>query len=165
METVQDGLYISVTYTGKFDNGEVFDTNTGRQPLEVKMGAGQVVAGFENALSGMALNEKKVVTVEPEDAYGIRDENLTRDFSRQDVPEGMDPQKGQTIALTTPDGQQIPARITQVDEEKVTVDMNHPLAGETLTFEIEVVAINKEATQKTAGCGSGCDCDCDSGCG
>ncbi len=162
MEKVENGMFVSVEYTGTLNNGEIFDTSNGRQPLEVAMGAGQMVKGFEAALLGLSLNERKTFTIEPEDAYGYRDENQVHAFARSEVPPEMNPQVGQTIALSTEDGQQIPALITQVDDEKVTVDLNHPLAGESLTFEIEVIGISSTPTQTQAGCGCGCDSACDS---
>ncbi len=166
MEQVENGAFVSVEYTGTLGNGEVFDTSRNRQPLEVHMGAGRMIPGFEQALMGMALNEKKTFTLEAEQAYGVRDENLMRKFPRNSAPSGMVPQVGQLVALQTPDGQQIPAKIVQVDDSNITMDLNHPLAGEALTFEVEVVGINATATQASAGCSCGCDCgcDCSSGC-
>jgi len=157
MDRVSDGLYVSVDYKGTLQNGQVFDSSEGRMPLEVQMGAGQLIKGFENALLGMALNEKKTFTLSPDEAYGEVDEDRKHTFSQSDVPAEMDPQVGQTVGLTTQDGQQIPARIVAVDDAGVTVDLNHPLAGESLTFEIEVVGISETPTQ-AAGCGCGCDC-------
>jgi peptidylprolyl isomerase len=162
MDKVVSGLFVSVNYTGTLGNGEVFDSSRGRRPLEFKVGAGQMIPGFDAAVAGMSLNEKKTVTLTPEEAYGAYDDSLTRDFPRGDVPAEMDPKTGQRIGMTTPDGHQIPATITHVDDEKITIDMNHPLAGESLTFDIEVVGISDTATQAPAGCGSGCDCS--SGC-
>lgn len=165
MQKVENGLFISVHYKGTLDDGRVFDTSEGRPPLEVQMGAGQLIQGFEAALADMALNESKIFTLTPEEAYGPRDDKRMHRFARADVPPEMDPQIGQAIALTTPDGKQVPARIAQVDDEQVTVDLNHPLAGQALTFNIEVVGISPTATQQQAGCG-GCNCDSDkSGCG
>ena len=158
MEKVENGLYVSVDYKGTLQDGEVFDTSHGGQPLEVKMGVGQLVQGFEKELMGMGLNEKKTFTLNPEDAYGQRDETLTRDFARADFPPEMEPRVGMMIALQSPEGRQMPAKITHLDDEKVSLDLNHPLAGESLTFEIEVVGINDAPTQSHAGCGSGCDC-------
>ena len=162
MEKVENGIFVSVDYKGTLENGEVFDTSIGRQPLEIQMGAKQLIKGFENELMGMALNEKKVFTLAPEDAYGHRDESLTRSFPRSEVPPEMNPQVGMTIGLTTPEGHQVPAQIVHLDDEKLTMDLNHPLAGESLTFEIEVVGISTTQTQKPMSCGSGCDCS--SGC-
>ena len=158
MEKVENGQFVSVHYKGTLQNGEVFDTSDGRHPLEVQIGEGQIISGFENALMGMSLNEKKVFTLDPEDAYGQKDESLTHSFPRADVPAEINPEVGQTVALCSSDGQQVPALITEMDDEKVVVDLNHPLAGQTLTFDIEVVGISATATQEPAGCGSGCAC-------
>ena len=158
MEKVKNGLYVSVEYKGTLQNGEVFDTSHGHQALEIKMGDGQLIEGFEKELMGMSLNEKKTFTLNPENGYGQRDESLTRDFARADLPPDMEPQIGMMIALQTPDGRQMPAKITHVDDENFSVDLNHPLAGESLTFEIEVVGINDAPTQSHTGCGSGCNC-------
>jgi peptidylprolyl isomerase len=162
VEKVENGMFVSVDYKGSLENGEVFDTSQGRQPLEVQMGAGQLIKGFEKELMGMAVNDKKVFTLDPENAYGQRDENLTQSFARSEVPPEMNPQVGMTVGLHTPEGRQVPARITHVDDEKLTLDLNHPLAGESLTFEIEVVGISSTRTQSPTGCGSGCSCS--SGC-
>ena len=162
MQKVENGKFVSVHYTGTLENGEQFDSSQGRQPLEFQVGAGQMIEGFENAVKDMALNEKKTITLRPEEAYGPRDESRTHDIPKAQIPQDIDPQVGQTLALTTPQGQQIPARIAAVDEQNVTFDLNHPLAGETLIFDIEVVAINDTPTQQPAGCGGGCDCS--SGC-
>ena len=158
MEKVETGLFVSVHYKGTLQNGEVFDTSEGRHPLEVQMGAGQLISGFENALMGMSLNEKKAFTLDPDEAYGQKDESLTHSFPRADVPAEIKPEVGQTVALASPEGQQVPATITEVDNEKVVLDLNHPLAGQTLTFDIEVVGISETATQDPAGCGGGCAC-------
>ncbi len=167
MQKVANGLFVSVDYTGTLDNGEVFDTSEGRQPLEVQIGSGSVIPGFESALLGMSLNETKTVTLSPEEAYGQRDDSRMHDFPKSDIPAGMEPEVGQTLVLTTPQGQQIPARVDSVDEDKVVFDLNHPLAGQALTFQIEVVGISDTATQQSEGCGSncghGCGCD-DTGC-
>jgi peptidylprolyl isomerase len=160
MSKVENGKFVTVNYKGTLNNGEVFDTSEGAQPMEVMVGGGQVIQGFEQALMGMALNETKAFTLEPDQAYGHRDEEQLHTFSRQEVPEEMNPQVGDVIGLQTPDGQQIPAKIAEADDEKVVVDLNHPLAGETLNFEIEVTGINDEPTQQAAGCGSGCSSGC-----
>jgi len=163
MVKVAKDMFVSVEYTGTLGNGDIFDTSQGRQPLEIQMGAGQLIKGFEQALEGMALNEKKAFTLEPEDAYGQIDESLTQAFPRAEVPPEMNPEVGQTVGLHDGNGQQIPATIVAVDDEKVTVDLNHPMAGKALTFAIEVVGISETPSQ-AADCGSGCGCDCSSGC-
>jgi len=158
MEKVENGIFVSVDYKGTLQNGEVFDTSSGRQPLEVQIGAGNMIKGFEEALLGMSLNEKKSFTIEPEDAYGQRDERLTRVFARAEVPPEIDLQVGQIVGIRSEEGQQMPASIVQMDDENVTADMNHPLAGEVLHFEIEVVGISSTPTQDLDECGHGCDC-------
>jgi peptidylprolyl isomerase len=163
VEKVENGSFVSVDYKGILENGQVFDTSHGRQPIEIQMGAGRLIKGFENELMGMALNEKKIFTLAPEDAYGQRDEDQTHSFPRSEVPPEMTPRVGMTIGLSNPEGQQVPARIVYLDDEKLTLDLNHPLAGKSLTFEIEVVGISTTPTQKPMSCGSGCDCS--SGCG
>ena len=147
MGKVENGIFVSVDYKGTLQNGEVFDTSSGRQPLEVQIGAGKLIKGFEEALLGMSLNEKKSFTIEPEDAYGQRDESLKRVFARAEVPPEIDLQVGQIVGVRSQEGQQILASIVQVDDENVTADMNHPLAGEVLHFEIEVVGISSTPTQ------------------
>ena len=158
MDKVENGLYVSVDYTGTLQNGQVFDSSQGGQPLEVQMGVGQLIEGFERELMGMSLSDKKTFTLSPEDAYGQRDDSLTREFARSEFPPEMEPRVGMTIALQTPEGRQVPAQITHLDDEKLSVDFNHPLAGESLTFEIEVVGISRTQTRPDAGCGCGCDC-------
>ena len=158
MEKIENGVFVSLHYKGTFQNGEVFDTSKGRDPLEVQMGAGQLIPGLEKALVGMSLNEKKVLTIEPEEAYGHVDKSLTHSFARSDVPSEMNAEVGQVVALTSPEGQQVPAQIIEVNAEKVVVDLNHPLAGETLTFDIEVVGISSTPTQEHTGCGTDCAC-------
>ncbi len=166
MQTVDNGLFVSVNYTGTLDNGEVFDTSEGRQPLEIQIGSGGIIPGFETALMGMSLNETKTFTLAPEEAYGHRDDSRKHEFPRADIPAGMTPEVGQTLMLHSPQGQQIPARVDSIDDDNVTFDLNHPLAGRSLTFDIEVVGINDTATQVQGGCNcssSGCDCG-DGGC-
>ena len=158
MQKVQKGMYVSVNYTGKLDNGEVFDSSEGRAPLEFKMGAGQLIKGFEDAVTGMSLNEKKEFTLPPEEAYGHRDENQKHEFPRSELPDNVNPEVGDTVAFSTPEGQKIPARLVEMDDENLTFDLNHPLAGESLTFSIEVVGISDSPTQNPQGCGAGCDC-------
>lgn len=161
MQTVESGQFVSVIYTGTLTDGEVFDACESNSPLEFQTGSGRLITGFEDAVMGMALNEKKTVTLQPEEAYGLRNEDSVHEFPKAELPEGMDPKVGDTVAFSTPDGQQIPAQLVQMDDTTLTFDMNHPLAGETLTFEIEVVGISDTPTREQ-GCGAGCDCS--SGC-
>lgn len=158
MQKVRNGMFVSVTYTGTLENGEVFDTSEGRRPLEFRTGAGQLIKGFEDAVMGMSLNQKKEFTLEPEEAYGLRDDNQFHAFPRSELPENVEPKVGDIMALSTPQGQRIPARLVKLDDENLTFDLNHPLAGKSLTFAIEVVGISETPTQEPHGCGSGCGC-------
>jgi len=160
MQKIEDGTYVSVNYTGTLNNGEKFDSSEGRSPLEFKVGADQMIKGFEAAVLDMSLNEKKVFTLAPEDAYGERDESHKREFPRAEIPPEINPEVGQTLDLTSPEGHHIPASIVAVDEEKVTFDFNHPLAGQSLTFKIEVVGISDTPTQQPMGCGGDCSSQC-----
>lgn len=162
MKKVENGHFVKVDYTGTLENGETFDSSRGAQPIEVQMGAGTVIKGFEDALMGMAESETKTFTLTPEQAYGERREDLEQTFMRSELPDGFDPQVGQVLALRNPQGGQIPATVKLADAEKITVDLNHPLAGKTLTFDIEVVKINEESSQPScspsacSSCGSTC---------
>jgi len=166
MGTVENDQYVQVHYKGTLDSGEEFDSSRGRQPMEVHMGQGQLIKGFENAVLGMALNEKKTFTLSPQEAYGERDERLEHTFNRCDLPPDAAPQVGDTVGLQNDQGQQFPAQVTDVNEECVVVDLNHPLAGKALTFEIEVVAISDQPSQNNAAAGCSC-CGSveDAGCG
>ena len=162
MEKVENGIFVSVDYKGTLEDGQVFDTSQGRQPLEIQMGAGQMIKGFETELMGMSLNEKKVFTLAPEHAYGQKDDTLKHSVPRSEVPPDMNLEVGMTVGLTNKEGRQMPARIIHMDDDKLTMDLNHPLAGKSLTFEIEVVGISSNPIQKPTTCGS--ECDCSSGC-
>jgi peptidylprolyl isomerase len=162
MKKVENGHFVKVDYTGTLENGDVFDSSRDTHALEVEVGAGRVIKGFEDALLGMAKEEKKTITLSPGEAYGPRNESLEQTFMRSELPEGFDPQVGQVLALQNPQGGQFPAKVKHADEEKITVDLNHPLAGETLTFEVEVVEINDAPSPSSctpsacSSCGSTC---------
>ncbi len=147
MKKVENGHFVKVDYTGTLENGNTFDSSSNTHPIEVEVGAGKVIKGFEDALVGMAVNEKKTFTLSPEEAYGQRNDALEQSFMCSELPEGFEPKVGQVLALRNPHGGQVPVKVKHVDDEKITVDLNHPLAGEALTFEIEVLEINDEASQ------------------
>ena len=164
MQKVESGKFVSVTYTGTLENGEVFDTSQGGRPLEFQTGAGQLIKGFEDAVMGMSLNEKKEFTLAPEEAYGERDEDRVQVLPRSELPADAAPKVGDNVVFSTPEGHRIPARLTQMDDENLTFDLNHPLAGESLTFAIEVVGIGDSPPRGPRGCGSGCDCSSECSC-
>jgi peptidylprolyl isomerase len=157
MNVAKNGLYTQVHYEGTLKDGEIFDSSKDGQPLEIKLGEGQLIPGFEEALVGMAVNDKKKIVLAPEKAYGERDDSLERSFEKSQLPPDMNPTVGDTVALHTPEGHRVPVRIKSVDDEKVVVDLNHPLAGQELTFDIEVVGVTEQPTQV------GCDCGCGHG--
>lgn len=156
MKTVEDGNYVKVHYTGKYDNGEVFDSSTGCHPLEVHMGSSEVIAGFESALMGMAINEQKTFVLQPEEAYGDRNEELQQIFDRGDFPEDFEPEVGQVLILQDPEKGQFPAVVKEIESGSITLDLNHPLAGKTLQFDIQVVEINDQPSPSSCGCGCSC---------
>jgi peptidylprolyl isomerase len=162
MKNVENGHFVKVEYTGTLENGDIFDSSHNAHPIEVEVGAGKVIKGFEDALLGMAEKEKKTFSISPEEAYGHRNESREQSFMRSELPQGFDPQVGQVLALRNPEGGQLPAKVKHTDKEKITLDLNHPLAGQTLTFEVEVLEINdapspSSCTPSTcSSCGSTC---------
>ena len=142
-KVVESGDYIKVHYTGTLDDGSVFDSSEGRDPLEFTAGAGQMIKGFDAAVIGMKIGEVKTVTLPAEDAYGLYDEELLLVFSKDELPEGMDPKIGDQIPLSGPGGRTMTVPVVDVSETTITVDANHRLAGKDLTFEIELVELTK----------------------
>lgn len=138
-EPAKNGDTVRVHYTGRLENGEVFDSSVGGEPLEFQLGSGQVIAGFDENVRGMSVGDKKTIEIEPESAYGQRNETLVGKVERSGLKLGSEPQVGMELAMQLPDGQQIPVRITEVDDETVTIDANLPLAGHKLIFDIERV--------------------------
>jgi peptidylprolyl isomerase len=160
-DSIKTGDTISVDYTGKFDNGETFDTSKGRAPLKFTVGAGQLIPGFDAAVIGMQTGDTKTVTIEPAEGYGEHDPQRVTNMPRSSVPEGMEVQVGMAVQLSDQAGNPIPAMITELTDENVVLDLNHPLAGKTLTFDIE---IKETGLQPDAQCGSG-EASCGSCCG
>ncbi len=136
---VAEGNTVKVHYTGTLEDGSVFDSSEGKEPLEFKVGEHKVIKGFEQAMIGMEKDEEKTVNIPKEEAYGERQEQLMKDLPKATVPEGMDIKEGMMIGLQGKDGQKIMARIAKIGEENVTIDLNHPLAGKNLTFKLKLV--------------------------
>ncbi len=157
MKTVEKGHYVKLHYTGRLENGEIFDSSEGKTPFEFRVGANQVIPGFEKAIIGMKINEKKTFTVEPEEAYGERDERLKQSFLRSELPMNFQPSVGEILALQTEDGTRLHAIVTEVTPHQITIDLNHPLAGQRLTFEVEILEINDAPSPTFCGSG-GCSC-------
>ncbi len=141
-DVVSKGSKVSIDYTGKFDDGTVFDTSQGKEPITFTVGGGQVIKGFDDAVVGMKKGEEKKITITPQEGYGERDEKLTQEVPRTVFPPEVKLEKGMGFSFRTPDGQVIHATIKDSTAETVTVDMNHPLAGRNLIFDLKVVDIN-----------------------
>ncbi len=141
MRQAKENDKVKVHYTGKLKNGQVFDTSKERDPLEFQIGEQTIIPGFENAVKGMQVNEKKEVTIPPEDAYGEVNENMIHDIPRENIEEDMNPEVGQEVAIKLSDGSSVPAQVVEVSEKSIKIDANHPLAGRELQFELELVEI------------------------
>jgi FKBP-type peptidyl-prolyl cis-trans isomerase 2 len=142
MSTAKVGDTVAVHYTGRLDDGSVFDTSEQRDPLRVTLGENRVIPGFEKALVGMEEGESKQVTIPPDAAYGPRRPEMVLEIDRGNVPPDMNPQVGQELQLRTQDGQPVPARVVEVSDQIIKVDANHPLAGQQLTFDLRLVEIS-----------------------
>jgi peptidylprolyl isomerase len=143
--TASDGSTVRVHYKGTLADGSVFDTSEGREPISFTIGGRQVVPGFENAVRGMKVGDKKSVNVKPAEAYGDRNPQLIQKVPVSVMKQsGIEPQKGMVLGLRHPQHpeMQLPATIVGVEEEFVVLDLNHPLAGKELTFEVELVGVD-----------------------
>ncbi|HCS54023.1 peptidylprolyl isomerase [uncultured Rubinisphaera sp.] len=141
MNAAKSGDTVRIHYTGKLEDGTQFDSSEGRDPLEFALGSGNVIPGFENAVEGMTVGDKKSVTIPPEEAYGPRQEQLIQDVPRNRLPDGITPTVGMELQSQNENGQVMQFSVTAVDEESITVDGNHPLAGKALSFDVELVEI------------------------
>jgi FKBP-type peptidyl-prolyl cis-trans isomerase 2 len=135
---IKEGSKVKVHYTGKFEDNNVFDSSTGKDPIEFVVGEGNLILGFEQGVMGLSAGDKKTVELEPEQAYGPYNEELVNQVPLDRVPEGV--QAGQMLEAQTEAGP-IPVVVTDVNEETVTIDANHPLAGRKLIFELEIVEV------------------------
>lgn len=134
-----EGDTVHIHYTGRLDDGTVFDSSEGREPLEFVLGSGQVIPGFDDAVTGMEVGDSKTVTIPADRAYGAKKEELILDFPRTELPEGIDPEVGHHLQMSTPDGQAFQVEVVGTSPEGIVLDANHPLAGKDLTFHIELV--------------------------
>jgi peptidylprolyl isomerase len=141
MASAKPGDTVHVHYTGRLDDGSVFDTSEGREPLEFVLGTGSVIPGFEEAVSGLSVGEEASTRIPPEQAYGLRSEALVLTVPRQNFPEGAAPEVGQRFEMASPDGQHTPIVVTSVEADTVQIDANHPLAGRALSFDLKLVKI------------------------
>ena len=141
MAQVKMGDKVKVHYTGKFEDGTVFDSSENREPLQFTTGERQVIPGFEQAVIGMKPGESKTVTIPSDQAYGPRFEDAVFVVDRKAFPPELKPEVNQRLHLHHPSGREIPVVVTEVSESSITLDSNHPLAGKDLTFDIKLVEI------------------------
>jgi len=141
MSQAKSGDTVRIHYTGTLGDGTQFDSSRGGEPLEFTLGGGNIIPGFENAVLGMSAGETKTVTIASEDAYGPRNENLTQEVPRNAIPEDIDLAQGMVLHAQGPEGQTVTFTVVAFDDESVRVDGNHPLAGQDLTFALELVEI------------------------
>ncbi|SBW01251.1 Peptidyl-prolyl cis-trans isomerase [uncultured delta proteobacterium] len=139
----KNGDTILVHYTGTLSDGTMFDSSRDGDPLESVLGQNMLIPGFENAILGMKEGDTKTVTIPPDQAYGDRAEELILSLPASEVPGHMKPEVGMLVQLAMDNGEEFEAVITEIGEEEITLDANHPLAGEALTFELELVGIKK----------------------
>lgn len=140
-QKAEQGNTVAVHYTGRLDSGEVFDSSRDRDPLEFRVGEGQVIPGFDRAVEGLAVGETREVRIEPGEAYGDRQPDLVVDVPAEQFPDDAEPQVGQQVQVQVAPGQNRVARIAGVGDSTVQLDLNHPLAGQTLTFDVELVDV------------------------
>ncbi|MFN2287011.1 MAG: peptidylprolyl isomerase [Chromatocurvus sp.] len=141
MSQAKSGDTVKIHYSGTLTDGTQFDSSEGRDPLEFALGAGAVIPGFEKAVEGMAVGESKSVTIDPDDAYGPRHDQLVQQVPNTALPEDVEPAVGMQLQGQSPEGQVMNLTVTAIEDDAITVDANHPLAGEPLTFDIELVEI------------------------
>ncbi len=140
MEKAGTGSTVKVHYTGKLNDGTVFDSSGDREPLEFKLGEGHLIRGFENAVEGMSVGEKKTINIPADEAYGPHRSDLVVRIERSQIPPDIAPSIGMNLQIRQPNGV-INVVITDMDESSITLDANHPLAGKDLTFDIELVEV------------------------
>lgn len=142
MKKIQNGDTVRVNYTGRFEDGTVFDTSLieGRDPIQVTLGKGMLIQGFENGLLGMSEGEKKTITVEPADAYGESIPDAVREIPLSSLPPGIN--VGQALQVQGTDGNPFIVSVVEVNENSAKIDHNHPMAGKRLIFDLDVVSVN-----------------------
>ncbi|WP_176085048.1 peptidylprolyl isomerase [Martelella sp. HB161492] len=145
MAEAKSGDTVRIHYVGTLNDGSTFDSSEGRQPLEFTIGAGQIIPGLDREISGMAVGDSRTVTVVSVEAYGPHDPAKVQSVPRSAMPEGVPVEPGLRLQARTPNGEMLPLVVTAVDAEQVTVDANHPLAGQDLTFKVDLVEIVKAA--------------------
>ena len=145
MQQAQDGDKVKVHYHGRLRTGETFDSSEGRDPLEFTVGAGQMIKGFDEGVKGIQVGDKKTVEIGADQAYGQGEAGNLIEFPKDQFPAGMNPEQGMQLMLSNEQGQQFPVVVAEVKESSVVLDANHPLAGQDLIFDIEMVDIQSKS--------------------
>lgn len=143
MAQVKAGDVVKVHYTGTLVNGEQFDSSAGREPLEFTVGAGQMIKGFDAAMPGMAVGDKKTINIAPVDAYGEKSDEAIIEFPKENIPKDINVEVGMQLQLRNEAGQPFPVTITEIKDNVIVLDGNHSLAGKELVFDIELMEIVK----------------------
>ncbi|WP_050603088.1 peptidylprolyl isomerase [Ruegeria sp. 6PALISEP08] len=142
MTEIKQGDTVRIHYTGTLLDGKVFDSSDERDPLEFVVGSGQIIPGLDSAMPGLSAGDKKRVEIACVEAYGPINPAMRQEIPREGIPDDIPLEPGTQLQMQTPDGQAVPVTVVDADEVTVTLDANHPLAGQDLVFEIEVVSIN-----------------------
>jgi len=141
MSAAKPGNTVEVHYTGKLDDGTVFDSSEGKAPLVFKIGENKIITGFEDGVVGMKAGESKSVSIPPDQAYGDRQDDLVQEFPRNQLPDKISPEIGQRLQMKQPNGQNVAVVVSGLDDDSIMLDANHPLAGKTLHFDIHLEKI------------------------
>ncbi|RMF60205.1 MAG: peptidylprolyl isomerase [Calditrichaeota bacterium] len=141
MIQAKEGDTVRVHYTGKLSDGTIFDSSVDREPFQFELGSGQVIRGFDEALLGMSPGETKSTSIPADEAYGPYRDDMVMVIKREQLPEHIEPEVGLQLESVQPNGQSVVLTVTEVTDSSVTLDANHPLAGQDLTFEIELIEI------------------------
>ncbi len=141
MSKAKQGDTVRVHYTGKLTTGDQFDSSAGREPLKFTVGAGQMIAGFDSAIPGMSVGEKKTITISPENGYGEKNEDAIIEFPKANIPADLKLEPGMKLQLRDEAGNPVPVVVTEIKDDTIILDANHELAGKELIFDIELVEI------------------------
>lgn len=141
MSKVKENDTVKVHYTGKLENGDVFDSSVDREPIEFTIGKGEMIPGFEKGVMEMEVNEKKTLNIPSAEAYGEHSKEMMQEVPKSQLPEELKPEVGQRLVSQTPDGREFQVTVADVKDEAIVVDANHPLAGKDLVFDIQLIEI------------------------
>ena len=141
MAQVKNGDKVKVHYHGKLTSGETFDSSAGREPLEFEAGSGMVIKGFDDGVTGMTVGEKKTINIPFDEAYGPRNPDIVIEMPKDKFPKDLDIEVGMSLGMSDPQGQQFEVTIVEIKDDTVLLDANHPLAGQDLVFDLELVEI------------------------